>query len=155
MDASAARITVAAALELPALRRGLPEVVAGADASLNSGAKDGFVGCGTAADLKTAYGIDAVGAAKGDRFGPLAVTSADGSPAYAFVEIASVDGPTYVQVAAQLEAAITADASGQQSNAAGLLLQLAYHDADVSIDPRFGTWDDVLLQVTPAATAGR
>jgi PucR family transcriptional regulator, purine catabolism regulatory protein len=32
MDASAARITVAAALELPALRRGLPEVVAGAEA---------------------------------------------------------------------------------------------------------------------------
>src|ERR1700759_2561437 len=30
MDASPARITVAAALELPALRRGLPEVVAGA-----------------------------------------------------------------------------------------------------------------------------
>ena len=131
------------------------DVVAAADPAVNAGTVDGFIGCGTADQVAAAYAVDVEGAAAGDVFGPLAVSSADGSPSFAVIELASVDGPSFEQVRSQLEQAIPTDTSTltEQSIDTTPFIQLLLAEAEVTVDARFGAWDPASSSVIDPSTS--
>lgn len=125
--------------------------------TLTESREGGFLGCGSAEQLAQAFpGIELDGAAQGDVLGPFTVTDQTGQSQFDVVQIAGVEGPTREQAAAQLEAEVPATAvptdpaSFDSSQLVGELLA----DAEITVDPRFGTWnpDTLLLEPVVGAT---
>lgn len=121
---------------------------------------DAFVGCGSAEQLQNALGVDVTGAQEGDRFGPLTTTGSNGEPAYDVVEVAGTSGPTREQAQAQLETEIPSTVTPVDAASIDLQTEVSalLAEADVWVDPRYGTWnaesqllEDVVGAVTTTA----
>lgn len=104
-------------------------------------AVDGAGGCVAVADVAGVLGDEAKGAEAGDLLGP--GEGADGS--FIFVEVDRVNVPTFDDVRAQLEQANPNTSVEEAAAAVQQYVDEAFAGAvaaaDVTIDPRYGTWD--------------
>ena len=103
----------------------------------------GYVGCGDATQLSNALSVDVSTAAVGDRFGPLETQGASGTAAWDLVEIASITGPTREVAQAQLEQEIPSTVAPVDPASVDLQVEVGelLADADIWVDPRYGTWN--------------
>lgn len=105
-------------------------------------ATGGGGGCVATADVAGLLGDEANGAQPGDVIGP--GSAADGS--FIVIRVDRTQVPTFEDVRAQLEQA-NPNTQGQEARDAAVaayvseLIAAAVADAEVTVDPRFGTWD--------------
>ncbi|MCB0963982.1 MAG: SurA N-terminal domain-containing protein [Acidimicrobiales bacterium] len=124
-----------------------------ADVSIEpqSAAAGGFVGCTDYAAPADAFGADLEGAAVGDLQGPLPADTGTGETQYVVIEVAGTDGPTIDQVRGQLEAAVDSESAATDPTTVDItpkLLELL-GDADITVDPRYGTWNPDTFDIDP------
>ncbi len=107
-------------------------------------AVDGAGACLATADAEAVLGDGARGAQIGDVFGPVDSGAGDGS--FVVAEVDRLDVPAFEDLRPQLEQA-NPNTQGQDVIDAALaayvadLIAEAVEDADVTVDPRYGTWD--------------
>lgn len=113
---------------------------------------EGFVACLSFEQAQAAFGADLSASEIGDLVGPLAYTQQEGqAPVYLVMRVEGFDGPTYEQVAAELEAQVpleptpTDPASIDPTEA---LLAFG-QKSEVDVNRMFGTWNPVLRTVDP------
>lgn len=107
-------------------------------------ANGGFAGCASIERASEAFGGDYSTAAVGDTVGPIEQESGTG-PIHILVHITSTTGPTFDQLADELERQVSAE----ESNASAELLYELRLAASVTVDPRFGTWNAETGAVIP------
>lgn len=130
------------------------DVAAKASREAPEAAADGAGGCVAVADVAGVLGDEATTAKAGDLLGP--GKAADGS--FILVEVDSVMVPTFEEVRPQIEQAnpntSVDDASAALDKFVEATFAKAVTRADVTVDPRYGTWDPKTRQVMPPADPG-
>ena len=112
-------------------------------------AAGGHLGCNTADLAAQAFEIDALRTAKvGDVFGPVLLAGSDGSKQAYLVQVSSTTGPTFDQARAGLEQQLEQSSGSASDEFLATLLK----KADISVDPRFGTWNEDKAAVLPPTT---
>lgn len=106
----------------------------------------GFAGCASPDRAAEAFGGDYSTAAVGEIFGPREQQTEQG-PIYILVHIDSTTGPTFEQLQFELGQMLSAEDDNRASEA----LYRIHVEADVDVDPRYGTWDSETGTVTPPA----
>lgn len=110
----------------------------------------GFLRCLDPAQSETTLGVDLSGFAVGQLTDPIQV-GADDAAQFAVFQVSSLDGPTYEQLLPQLEQQIPAEpvpTDPSQVDVEGPLLALL-EAADITVDPKFGTWDAETGTIVP------
>jgi hypothetical protein len=103
-------------------------------------AAGGYAGCATSEQASQAFGGDYTDAAVGDLSGPTPQNDV-----WVIVRIGSTTGPTLEQMMPELEAQLGAeDEQAVTTRLAELVV-----GAEVTVDPRYGTWDPETGTVTP------
>ncbi|MBA3281923.1 MAG: peptidyl-prolyl cis-trans isomerase [Acidimicrobiia bacterium] len=130
------------------------DVAAEASREAPEAAVDGAGGCVAVADVAGVLGEDATTAEAGDLLGP--GQGADGS--FILVEVDRVQVPTFEEVRPQIEQAnpntSAEDASAALDKFVDDTFAKAATRADVTVDPRYGTWEPKTRQVVPPADPG-
>lgn len=119
-----------------------------------SAAEGGFAGCAAYDQAEGAFGVDLEGEPVGAVAGPVTYETGAPEPSFAVLQVESVDGPTYEQLLPQLEAQVPAEppvTDPSQVDVAGPIADLLA-DAEISVDPRFGTWNDETALIDPPGT---
>lgn len=113
---------------------------------------EGFIACLAFEQAQAAFGVDLSTSEVGDLVGPVAYTDQEGAaPVYLVMRVEGFDGPTYEQIAPELEAQVpveptpTDPASIDPTTA---LLEFG-QKAEVDVNRLFGTWNPVLRTVDP------
>lgn len=134
------------------------EAVAAQTLNPVTGAPGGPFGCGSAEDVSTSFGVDPSALAEGDVFGPVGPVplSADVST-FVVAQITSITGDTEERARPSIEEQIQAEATAPdattsegQARLQARALELA-QEADVTVDPRYGTWDATVGELVPPA----
>ena len=84
----------------------------------------------------------------GDVFGPVLLAGSDGSKQAYLVQVSSTTGPTFDQARAGLEQQLEQSSGSASDEFLATLLK----KADISVDPRFGTWNEDKAAVLPPTT---
>lgn len=115
-------------------------VAAEVSADPATAAANGFAGCASVEQAAEYFGGDYSTAAEGEVIGPVPLNEL-----FVLVEVDSTTGPTLEQMRPELEEQVAAE----ETNVTGeYVLGLALA-ADVTVDPRFGTWDAETGTLTP------
>lgn len=105
-----------------------------------SAASGGDIGCVARGNLSSVFGDVALSAQPDDLLAP-----ADGQGSWLFVQVNSTNTPSFEDSRATLAEALPDDSAAQ----AQVLLAEAFNAADVTVDPRYGTWDPSRGAVVP------
>lgn len=103
-------------------------------------ANGGFAGCASVEQAAEYFGGDYSTAAAGDVIGPVSMNQL-----FVLVEVESTTGPSFEQLRPELEQQLAAE----DTNRVGEYLLELQANADVTVDPRYGTWDSETGTVTP------
>jgi hypothetical protein len=114
-------------------------------------APDGDLGCTSAESITQITGTDGATLAVGDRFGPVGVGEAEGTGPFLVFEITSDAGPTREAVQAQLEAEVPSEVAPTDPSTVelGPLVGELFADAEIEVDPRYGSWNAETLSLEP------
>jgi hypothetical protein len=106
--------------------------------------------CYGAADIAAAFGEPGANAAKGDLLGPLDQSTATAGPQWLILTVDSVQPATFEEARAALAEQFP-DTFTEAATAAldEYLAERLVKAADVTVDPRFGTWNDETAVVDP------
>lgn len=105
-----------------------------------SAAGGGFAGCASPDQAASAFPGDYSTVAVGELLGPISVQDV-----FVVVEVGSTTGPTYEEAEPQLAQQVATEDTGRLTEYRAELLA----KADVTVDPRFGSWDPVAAVVNP------
>lgn len=125
--------------------------------------EEGLVACLSFENATAAFGTDLSTAELGDVVGPVPYTAQQGAaPVYLVLRVDGLNGPTYDQMQAELEAAVPAEPPATdptQVDIVGPVAALAAK-ADITINPVYGTWNEEtstieapVVPATPGATS--
>ena len=110
----------------------------------------GYLYCSDYEQVTAAFGADLQGTPVGELVGPFSADDGTGQVQYVVAEVAGTDGPSLDDVREGLESTIDAETvvdPSQVDISAGLLGLL--DDADIEIDPRYGTWNPETYDIDP------
>lgn len=113
---------------------------------------EGLIGCLAFDEAKAAFAQDFGKVKIGDVIGPVAYTSQQGAaPVYLVLRVTSLTGQTYEQMLPQLEAQVPAKppATDPTTFDTTTVLGKLLKASDITVDPRFGTWNTRKLTVVP------
>lgn len=108
-----------------------------------SAAAGGFAGCAAPEQALEFTGVDLSTASAGDLIGPEARNEVQ-----VLFRVDSTTGPTLEQ----LDAELTRQIEAESQNRVSIYFQEIQADAQVSVDPRFGTWDADTISIRPPTT---
>lgn len=106
----------------------------------STAANGGFAGCASVEQAAEYFGGDYSTAAEGDVIGPVSMNQL-----FVLVEVESTTGPSFEQLVPELEQQLAAE----DENRVGEYLLELQANADVTVDPRYGTWDAETGTVVP------